>query len=135
MEKQDLDPFMKNWTSLYQQFNLIFFRNFFFFYENIYINKKVSSNNHNHENVIIVLFCYQNDLNIKTNESWLSFRHRYLYTWLLSLSLRLVITNIVENISLIFKYVYSLKTICKLIFYIHKRWLKEIIKKYYDKSF
>ena len=33
---------------------------FFSFYENIYTNKKVSkSNNHNHENITIVLFCYQ----------------------------------------------------------------------------
>ena len=46
--------------------------------------------------------CYS-ATNIKTNESWLSFRHRCLYTWSLSLSLRLVKTNIVENISLIFK--------------------------------
>ena len=97
VEKQDLDPFMKNRTSLYQQFNLIFFRDFFFFYKNIYINKKVSSNNHNRENVTIELFCYQNDLNIKTNESWLSFRHRYLYSWSLSLSLRLTKTNTVET--------------------------------------
>ena len=58
--------------------------------------------------------------NIKTNESLLSFRHRYPYTWSLNLSLRLVKTNIAENISLIFKFVYSLKTIFKLIFYIPK---------------
>ena len=35
-------------------------KHFFSFYENIYTNKKVSkSNNHNHENITIVLFCYQ----------------------------------------------------------------------------
>ena len=112
-----------------------FLKIFLFFYENIYTKKTVSkSNNHNLANVTIVLFCYQNDLNIKANELWFSFRHRYLYTWSLSLSLRLVKANIAGNISLIFKFVYSLKTIFKLIFYIPKRWLKEIIKKYYHKS-
>ena len=99
-----------------------FINNFFFFCENIYRNKKVSkSNNHIHKNVTVVLFYYKNDLNIKSNESWFSFRHRYLYTCSLSLSLRLVTTNVFENINLIFKLVYSLKTSCKLIFYIHKR--------------
>ena len=40
----------------------------------IYINKKVyQSNNHNFENFTMVLFCYQNDLNINTTESWLIF--------------------------------------------------------------
>ena len=114
----------------------LFLSIYFLLWKYKYKQKKLSkSNNRNHENVTTVLFCYQNDLNIKTNESWLSFRHHYLYTWSLSLLLRLVITNVVENISLIFKFVYSLKSICKMIFYIHKRWLKEIIKKYYHKSF
>ena len=46
-----------------------------------YANKKVSKNNsHKHENVTIVLFCYKNDLNIKTKESWFIFRHCYLYS-------------------------------------------------------
>ena len=79
-----------------------------------YTNKKVSkSNNHKHKNVTTVLFCYQNDLNIKANESsfiaahgifaagraFMStqekkiFRHRDLYTLSLSLSLKLVIAN------------------------------------------
>ena len=79
-----------------------FFKEFIFFYEYIYTNKNVSkSNNHNHKNVTIVLICYQDDLNIKTNESWLSFRQRYLYIWSLSLPLRLGITNIVESKNLI----------------------------------
>ena len=121
---------------LIQNGNFFFINNFFFFCENIYRNKKVSkSNNHIHKNVTVVLFYYKNDLNIKSNESWFSFRHRYLYTCSLSLSLRLVTTNVFENINLIFKLVYSLKTSCKLIFYIHKRWLKEIIKKCYHRSF
>ena len=40
----------------------------------IYTNKKVSkNNNHKHENVTIIFFCYQNYLNLKTNESWFIF--------------------------------------------------------------
>ena len=115
---------VNQWEHLYcTYYQLIFFflSIFFFFYEN-YANKKVcKSNNYNRENVTVVLFCFQNDLNVKANESWLSFRHLCLYTWTLSLSLKLVITNIIENISHIFKFAYSLKTICKLIFYIHTR--------------
>ena len=46
-------------------------KHFFFFFENIYTNKKVSkSNNHNFENVITALFCFQNDLNANSAESW-----------------------------------------------------------------
>ena len=29
------------------------------------------SNNHNYKNVTIALFCYKNDVNIKSNKSWL----------------------------------------------------------------
>ena len=41
----------------------------------------------------------------------ITIRHRYLYTRPLGLPLRLVITNIVKNISRILKFVYSFKTI------------------------
>ena len=50
--------------------------------ENIYANKKLSKRSyHNYESAVLVLFCYQKNLNVNTTESWLIFRYCYLYTW------------------------------------------------------
>ena len=45
----------------------------FFFFMKIYIQTKkyLRENSCNYENVTIALFCYQNDLNLNTTESWL----------------------------------------------------------------
>ena len=64
----------------------------------IQIKKHLSENDHNYKDVTIALFCYQNDLNINTTESWIKENCQYTLSLYLEFFVRFAIKLIITNI-------------------------------------